>query len=66
MNVKLHSRLFALLSAVIFLGVALLIQPFAFDLFTYGFPLLLVGIIGFIVLDHLPTRAAEGEESDDV
>ncbi len=66
MNATLHGRLFSLLSATIFLGVALLIQPFAFDLFTYGFPLLLIGIIGFIVLDHVPTRAAEGEESDDV
>ncbi|MEQ8652942.1 MAG: hypothetical protein RIC87_10800 [Kiloniellales bacterium] len=65
MNAKLHGRLFTLLSTVIFLGVALMIQPFAFDLFTYGFPLLLVGIVGFIVLDHVPTRAA-GEESDDV
>ncbi len=64
MNAKLHSRLLTLLSTVIFLGVALMIQPFAFDLFTYGFPLLLVGIVSFILLDHLPAKAPEGEDQD--
>ncbi len=64
MNEKLHRRLFTLLSAVIFLAVAMMIQPFAFDLFTYGFPLLLVGIVGFILLDHVPTKAPEGDDYD--
>ncbi len=66
MNAKLHGRLFALISALIFVAVALMIQPFAFDLFTYGFPLLLVGIGGFILLDHVPAREPEGDDSDDV
>ncbi len=66
MNLKLHSRLFAIISGLIFLAVALMIQPFDFDLFTYGFPLLLIGIVAFIVLDHVPTRASEGEESDEL
>ncbi len=71
MNTKLHERLFTILSAIIFLSVALMIQPFDFDLFTYGFPLLLVGIGGFIVLDHVPASppketGPEGEENDDV
>jgi len=65
MNARLHGRIFTLVSSLIFVGVAMLIQPFAFDLYTFGFPLMLVGIAGFILLDHIPAKEPPAEDSDD-
>lgn len=49
-------------SAAIILGFAMLCQPFSHDIFVYGFPVLLAGVILFLVLDHLPARAEQEEE----
>ena len=43
-------------NTLIVLGFAMLCQPFAQTLFEIGFPVLLAGVVLFIVLDHLPTR----------
>ena len=40
--------------ALILLGVLMLCQPFAFTLYTWGFPVVLAGVALFLVLDHLP------------
>lgn len=65
MKARLHGRLFTLVSGLIFVGVALMIQPFAFDLYTLGFPVLLAGIAGFILLDHIPAREPPPAEEDE-
>ncbi len=44
-------------STLILGGFAMLCQPFAQQLFVLGFPVLLVGVIAFMVLDHIPNRA---------
>ncbi|MFO1349805.1 MAG: hypothetical protein U1F68_03640 [Gammaproteobacteria bacterium] len=38
----------------IFGGFLMLIQPLSFAVFTHGFPVLLAGVIAFMILDHLP------------
>ncbi len=47
----------AVMSALIGLGVVMLMQPFALVLYSYSFVVLLVGTVGFIVVSHFP----EGE-----
>lgn len=41
-------------SVLILGGFAMLCQPFVHSLFVIGFPVLLVGVVLFIVLDHVP------------
>ena len=45
-------------SLLIFSGVILLCQPFDVAYYSYGFPVLLSGVILFIILDHLPQSAS--------
>ena len=51
-------------SALILIGFAMLCQPFTHDVFVYGFPILLAGVVLFMVLDHVPERAVEEEEKN--
>ncbi|MEW6689618.1 MAG: hypothetical protein AB1452_11070 [Pseudomonadota bacterium] len=41
-------------TAVIGAGVAMLLQPFSIDLFTYSFAVILAGTIGFVIVSHFP------------
>lgn len=41
-------------SALIALGVVMLMQPFALRLFTYSFIIILIGTVMFIVVSHFP------------
>ena len=41
-------------TAVIGAGVAMLLQPFSMDLFTYSFAVILLGTIGFVIVSHFP------------
>ena len=41
-------------TALILLGFALLCQPLTVALYALGFPMLLVGVILFIIADHWP------------
>ncbi len=53
-----------LATAIILFGFAMLIQPFTMVAFRWGVPVMLVGIVLHVVLDHLPERrdaAAPGE-----
>ena len=50
---------YRLATLLIFGGVVLLCQPFTVELFSYGFPVLLGGVVLFMVLDHIPSRAAQ-------
>jgi hypothetical protein len=44
----------ALASALIAVGVVMLMQPFALWLYSYSFVVTLVGTVGFIVTSHFP------------
>jgi hypothetical protein len=35
-------------------GIAMLVQPFAVDLYTWSFPVILVGALAFVVTSHFP------------
>ena len=41
-------------TALILIGVFMLLQPFAMWMFTYSFNVILVGTIGFIITSHFP------------
>ena len=41
-------------SALIGLGVIMLMQPFSLDLYTYSFVTILAGTLGFVVVSHFP------------
>ncbi len=38
------------------LGVFMLMQPFAVEIFSYSFVVILVGTLGFVVVSHFPER----------
>jgi hypothetical protein len=44
----------ALATAIIALGVFMLMQPFALGLYTYSFIVTLVGTVMFIIVSHFP------------
>jgi hypothetical protein len=64
------SRLFSkkwfyrLASVLILGGFAMLCQPFTHTLFAIGFPVLLAGVVLFMILDHVPDAQLETEEDD--
>ena len=41
-------------SALIGIGVLMLMQPFALALYTYSFAVILAGTVGFVIASHLP------------
>jgi len=43
-----------LASAIIALGVVMLMQPLSLTLFTFSFPVTLIGTVMFIVVSHFP------------
>ena len=52
-------RAYAVASGLILLGVAMMCQPFTVTLYSIGFPVILVGIVVFVVLDHRPDRVTK-------
>ena len=41
-------------TALILLGVFMLMQPFAMWMYTYSFIVILIGTIGFVITSHFP------------
>ncbi len=41
-------------TALIGLGIFMLMQPFSVDLFSYSFVTILAGTLGFVVVSHFP------------
>jgi hypothetical protein len=41
-------------TVLIGVGIAMLVQPFAVDLYTWSFPVILVGALSFVVTSHFP------------
>jgi len=50
-------------SGLILLGVVLMCQPFLVELYSAGFPVILLGVVLFNVLDHLPARKPTSDPS---
>ena len=46
-------HLYRVATACIVIGLAMLCQPFRIGVFSAGFPTLLVGVLLFMVLDHV-------------
>ncbi len=51
-------------TAGIGLGILAMIQPFVFDLFRWGFLLLLLATIGFTIVSHLRPRSGGTTTAD--
>ena len=41
-------------TAIILIGVFMLLQPFQMFLYTYSFIVILIGTIGFVITSHFP------------
>lgn len=41
-------------TVLIGVGIAMLVQPFIVDLYTWSFPVILVGALSFVVTSHFP------------
>ena len=41
-------------TAIIGVGIFMLMQPFSIDLFSYSFVTILAGTLGFVVVSHFP------------
>ena len=48
-------------SGLIIAGFLMLCQPFALILYEWGFPVLLAGVILFVLLDHIPATTPRKE-----
>ena len=58
------ARFYSLATVLILGGFAMLCQPFTHSLFVFGFPVLLAGVVLFMILDHVPdARLSEEEEN---
>ena len=55
-------RLHRLATALILIGFAMLCQPFTVTLYAWGFPVLLLGVLLFVIADHLPTKHSSPDE----
>ena len=42
-------------TALIGLGIAMLVQPFSIDLYGYSFVTILAGTLGFVAVSHFPS-----------
>lgn len=54
MSVAAKNWAYRVASILILAGFAMLCQPFTHALFVLGFPVLLTGVVIFMVLDHIP------------
>lgn len=60
----IKERLYTLATVLIVVGIIMLCQPFVFVVHTSAFPVLLIGVALFMILDHLPDVTG-GNHSDD-
>jgi len=50
-------------TALILVGFAMLCQPFIMMMFSWGFPVLMVGVVMFMILDHIPSKPVSEQEA---
>ena len=53
-------RLYQLATLLILGGCLMLCQPFSVVFYSYGFPVVLLGTLSFIIIDHLPDWSKSG------
>jgi hypothetical protein len=53
---------YSIASGLIITGFFMLCQPFAKFLYEWGFPVLLAGVILFLILDHIPATSPLKED----
>ena len=61
----LVSWLYMIANASILLGFLMMVQPVSHALFMLGFPVILAGVILYLILDHLPARFHHAGEDND-
>jgi hypothetical protein len=70
LNFRISSRTFQIVERIaiggIVLGIILMFQPWVFELFRYGFFLLLISTLTFIVWSHVTPSAPEEELVSDM
>jgi hypothetical protein len=52
----LHTWIERIIIAAILLGIVGMFQPWAIELYTWGFPLLFFATLAFIVISHITPR----------
>jgi hypothetical protein len=48
---------------LILIGFAMLCQPFTVALYAWGFPVLLLGVVLFVIADHLPAKHSPPDQN---
>lgn len=50
---------YRLATGIILFGFIMLVQPLSMQAFSWGLPVMIVGIVIYIVLDHVPGKSPE-------
>jgi hypothetical protein len=58
------NRLYTSATVLILSGIAMLCQPFLFLLHIWAFPVLLAGVVLFLILDHLPNFKSDRDDNN--
>jgi hypothetical protein len=60
----IKQRFYFLATILIVVGIIMLCQPFLFAIHVSAFPVLLIGVALFMVLDHLPDVTNRNQDAD--
>jgi hypothetical protein len=60
----IKQRLYFLATILIIVGIIMLCQPFLFAIHVSAFPVLLIGVALFMILDHLPDVTSRNQDAD--
>jgi hypothetical protein len=60
----IKQRLYFLATILIVVGIIMLCQPFLFAIHVSAFPVLLIGVALFMILDHLPDVTNRNQDAD--
>jgi hypothetical protein len=60
----IEQRLYLFATILIVVGIIMLCQPFLFAIHVGAFPVLLIGVALFMILDHLPDVTSRREDAD--
>jgi hypothetical protein len=60
----IKQRLYLLATILIVVGIIMLCQPFLFAIHVSAFPVLLIGVALFMILDHLPDVTSRNQDAD--
>jgi hypothetical protein len=60
----IKQRLYFLATILIVVGIIMLCQPFLFAIHVSAFPVLLIGVALFMILDHLPDVTSRNQDAE--